>query len=369
MNILFVFRSPVGGLFRHVKDLLRGVYEQGHHVGVVFDSKSTISKKDENFLIQYSKIGVWRLPISRLPSLSDFKVLRLISKLVDLHRFDIVHGHGAKGGLFARLVVKFHTNKIVPKSVYTLHGGSLHYHPNSMAGFLFLKVERLLLPSTAGLIFESEFAQQRFLDVIGSPACMSKVIYNGVFESEFEPVVVLPDAADFVFIGELRKLKGVDILLEAVKVIQAKGKIVSLAIFGSGPDEEIFRMLEKDLGIVNVTWHGASSNAREALKFGHYFVLPSLAESLPYVVLECIAAGVPLLATRVGGVPEILGERDNWIIPGDVNDLADKMSKFLDGSYNLAENIKIIQARAKYLFCWERMVNSTLEFYRNCTLS
>lgn len=365
MKILFVFRSPIGGLFRQVMDLLKGLHDRGHQVGVVCDAYSSLSATAEGLLHQYASLGLLRLPISRLPSFTDVSVAKQISRWVTQHGFDIVHGHGAKGGLYARLVAGS-CREGAPKAVYTLHGGSLHYHPRSLAGFLYLSTERYLLPRTTGLIFESEFAQRRFVEAIGQPACLAQVIHNGVYESEFEPLTHLFDAADFVFLGELRRLKGVDVLLQAVHLLQTQGRATSLAIFGSGPDENSFRALAAQLGILNVQWHGVAVNAREAAKHGRCLVLPSLAESLPYVVLESVAMGVPVLATRVGGVPEILGERDSWIIPGNVMDLADKMRMFLDGDLGSVGNVEEIRTRAKLLFSLDRMVDSTLDFYAAC---
>lgn len=369
MKILLVFRSPIGGLYRHVRDLLKGFHDRGHQVGVVCDASSSMSVGEEGFLHQYAELGVWRLPISRLPSFSDVLVVRHIANLIAQHGFDIVHGHGAKGGLYARMMAKSNKDGATPKIVYTLHGGSLHYHPISLAGFLYLTIERYLLPRTTGLIFESEFAQRRFVEAIGQPTCLTQVIHNGVHESEFERFPHLFDAADFVFLGELRKLKGVDVLLQAVHLLQTQGCTTSLAIFGSGPDEESFRALAAQLGVRNVQWHGVATNAREALKHGRCLVLPSLAESLPYVVLESVAMDVPVLATRVGGVPEILGERDSWIIPGNAVDLADKMRMFLDGDLSSVGNVEDIRIRAKSLFSLDRMVDSTLDFYVACLAS
>jgi glycosyltransferase involved in cell wall biosynthesis len=369
MRILFVFRLPVGGLFRHVKDLLKGFHDRGHQVGVVCDASSYMPANDEVYLHQFAQLGVWRLPISRLPSFADLLVARRISLLVAQHGFDILHGHGAKGGLYARVVVKLQKRKINPKAIYTLHGGSLHYHPKSLAGFFYLSTERYLLPYTAGLIFESEFSRRRFVEVISPPSCPVKVIHHGVHESEFEIVTHISNAADFVFLGELRKLKGVDILLRAICLLQKQGYPTSLAIFGAGPDEKSFRILAAKLGARNVEWLGVAANAKDALKYGRCLVLPSLSESFSYVVLESAAMGVPVIATQVGAVSEILGRRDNWVARGDEVDLANKMRMFLDGHKCSIGNVGQIQRRVRSLFRLDCMVDSTLGFYQECLAS
>lgn len=365
MRILIVFRLPKGGLFRHVMNLLEGFYRKGYHVGVVFDKNSYITNELEDCLRQYAVLGVFRIPITRLPSLNDFYVVRKILKLVDSLDIDIIHGHGSKGGLYSRLVAKLSRYKKA-KAVYTLHGGSLHYTKKSIQGILYLSIEKQLLPFTTGIIYESEFTHHCFQKKIGNPTCNIKVIFNGLYKSEYERIIPSSSAADFIFIGELRKLKGVDILLRAIHIIQSRGYSPTLNIFGTGPDHNHFREIEKKLNIKNIQWKGLAKNAREALVYGRCLIIPSLAESLPYIILESVAMGVPVLATNVGGIPEILGERDNWIIPGNANDLADKMLEYLNCNINIHNNVDELHNRVKSLFDADRMVDNTLAFYRTC---
>lgn len=345
MKILIVFRSPIGGLFRHVLDLIKGLCDRGHHVGLVFDANYNISSAHEATLIRYASLGLMRLQIKRNPSFYDIVITKKILKWIEKQGFDIIHGHGAKGGLYVRLISmlqKNHTSKVV----YTLHGGSLHYNRRSIHGYLYLEVEKLLCLFTTSIIFESQYAYKCFLEKVGQPQCITQVIYNGLNNYEFEPITYLSNVVEFVYLGELRKLKGVDILIQAVHLLQQKGYSVNLNIFGAGQDEKVFKELVVNLSVRNVKWLGVAENARDAIKTGRCLVLPSLAESLPYVVIESVAMGVPVLATNVGGVPEILGKGNVLVIPGSVDDLADKMRAFLEGNCDAYENIEKNRNRA-----------------------
>ena len=85
-----------------------------------------------------------------------------------------------------------------------------------MTGRIYVKAEQRLAPLTDGLIFESQFAARRFGEFIGKPACPVCIVPNGLYPHEFHEPLLAYDAADFVFVGELRPLKGVDIMLAAL---------------------------------------------------------------------------------------------------------------------------------------------------------
>ena len=124
LNILHVMRAPVGGLFRHVADLARGQAARGHRVGIVADA-TTGGDQAEAVLADLSSVlalGVTRVPMSRHIGPRDLAAVAHVSARVAAAAVDVLHGHGAKGGAYARLA---HRRGGI--RVYTPHGGSLHY--------------------------------------------------------------------------------------------------------------------------------------------------------------------------------------------------------------------------------------------------
>lgn len=105
LKILHVFRAPLGGLFRHVLDLARGQIERGHEVGIFCDSTTGGARADEVFAELGPKLslGVTRVPMSRYPSLTDARAQ--LSAAATRRRVapQVVHAHGSKGGVYARL--------------------------------------------------------------------------------------------------------------------------------------------------------------------------------------------------------------------------------------------------------------------------
>ncbi|MBO6669223.1 glycosyltransferase [Parvibaculum sp.] len=357
-RVVHVMRLPMGGLFRHVRDLVAGQQEAGIAVGVI-----CADAPDERAAAALAKLGtqcglgLHVVPMSRLPGFGDISNIREVSRLIAWLKPDIVHGHGAKGGMLARLSAG------APDAirVYTPHGGSLHYGAASLEGMVYLGAERLMRQRTDGLIFESDFSRNAYRAKVGKPAAPTVVIHNGLSDAEFEPVVTEKDAADFLFIGELRMLKGVSTLIEAASLLPQP---VSIRIVGAGPDRAAFeRMACEKAGKARIEFMGAMP-AREAFSLARMVVMPSWNESLPYVALEAGGAGKPLIATKVGGVPEIFGPLSSRLVPpGDAPALAGAMSRMLSDPASAEADAASLRARVREFFSVSRMVESVDGFY------
>ncbi len=329
LKILQILRAPVGGLFRHVRDLTEMLAARGHRLGVVVDSIAfdALTERNLEALAAHATLGIHRVAMPRLFGPADLTAPAKLRGLMARLGIEIVHGHGAKGGFHARLAVGRHPTIPV---FYTPHGGVLHYSPRRLPGAVFLLVERRLMARTEAIFFESEFARRTWTALVGSPGAAGRLVHNGLREEEFDPVGSSGEF-DFVFVGELRALKGLDVLLTALTgLLRPDGKPPRLLVAGDGPDAEVI-----GVRIVNARMSGQVSlagamPARAALARGDCVVVPSRAESLPYVVLEAAAAEKPLIATRVGGIPEIFGPTEAALVaPDDADALRAQMQRWL----------------------------------------
>jgi hypothetical protein len=156
LRIVHVFRAPLGGLFRHVVDLAREQAQRGQLVGMFFDSGGMCERVEQS-LAQIPAglpLGVGLAPIRRNPDPADLAALAGFGRWLRDVEPDIVHGHGSKGGVLARLS---RLTGCAPAAVrrYTPHGGSFNYRPGGVAHRLYMKVERLLAPLTDAFLFES----------------------------------------------------------------------------------------------------------------------------------------------------------------------------------------------------------------------
>src|SRR6185295_3207947 len=172
LRILHVLRSPVGGLFRHVIDLSRAQVARGHQVGIVADSTTGGARADAAFaaLAGQLALGLTRVPMSRQVGPSDLSAQRHVARRARDTQADVLHGHGAKGGAYARLV-----NRRGAIRVYTPHGGSLHYNRSSPIGLLYLTLEQVLMTRTELFLFESAYGRDAFAAKIGAPRSLVRV--------------------------------------------------------------------------------------------------------------------------------------------------------------------------------------------------
>ena len=361
LSILHVLRAPVDGLFRHVSDLARAQAALGHRVGVVADA-STGGQQAEERLVQLAPelaLGITRVAMSRHIGFGDAIACAHVARRAAAVGADVVHGHGAKGGAYARLAT------FPGIRVYTPHGGSLHYDWNSPAGFFYLASERLLMRRTDLFLFESAYGRDVFEAKIGKAATLARVVHNGIAPEDFAPVPSSPDATDLLFVGELRRLKGVDVLIAALATLAREGRKVSATIVGEGSDRSAFEAQAATEGLSQSIRFVGAMPARSAFARGKLLVVPSRAESLPYIVLEGAAAGIPILATRVGGIAEIFGpDACALIAPGDPGALARALAQTLGDPGAAASLAQRLRERVRTSFSVEAMTRAVLAAYR-----
>ncbi len=361
MRILHVFRAPVGGLFRHVRDLVRGQAGLGHEVGIVCDSTSGDALSDRHLAeaSNHCRLGIHKIAMSRLPGAGDISSANAIAAKCRALNPDIVHGHGAKGGVYARLAA----GRLGAKAVYTPHGGVLHYNWASAAGAVYLSAEKLMLAKTHGLVFVCKYERDLFADKLGFGRTKQCVVHNGLWQEEFNSIALEPDASDIIFVGELRALKGVDELLEALVLVkQQTGKQLSATITGSGPEEVRIKQKTIDLGLVDHVRFTGALPARTAFAKGWLMVIPSRAESFPYIVLEAIAAEKPLLATNVGGISEVL-DAAALAAPNDAADLARHMIEATSNRDRLDDQARQLALNFRANMSASQMSKSISDFY------
>jgi glycosyltransferase involved in cell wall biosynthesis len=363
LNILHVFRAPVGGLFRHVLDLTQEQIARGHRVGLIADSNTGGPHADEILrqLAPSLALGLTRIAMRRHAGPSDLVVLAQVMRAIAQSGADVVHGHGAKGGAYARLAFNH------PRAVraYTPHGGSLLFGHDTLAGKFYLATEQLLMLRGDLFLFESAYSAEVFRRKIGTPAGLVRIVHNGVSRKEFEPIETRADATDLVFMGELRPVKGIDILINAIALLKHDGRGVTATLVGDGPERESLRAQVERLELASSIRFMPAMPARQAQTRGRIMVVPSRAESLPYVVLEAAAAAVPMIATRVGGIPEIYGPlSDSLVAPEDAGALAKAIARAIDQPAATADIARSLRERVAASFSVESMVDGVLSAYQ-----
>ena len=364
LRILHAMRAPVGGVFRHILDLANGQAGRGHHVGIVADSLTGGQRADAALaeIAPRLKLGVHRLAIRHNPGPADVLVWARFMHLIWRLKPDVLHGHGTKAGAFLRIRARSQGSI----RVYTPHGGSLHYPGNTFTGALYTRLERALMNSTDLFLFESAFARDTYQRTIGIPTGLVRCVFNGVTADEFDAIVKAADATDIVYVGEFSHIKGADLLIDAVARLHSDGKPVTLTLAGDGEELEHLKTQIQKLGLTEAVRFLGHVKARYGFSKGKLLVVPSRGDSMPYVVIEAAAAGIPMVAANVGGIPEIFGSHtDALFAPNIVGALADAIETALEDPAAAQARAKSLRERIFLHFSQKAMVDGVLAGYRD----
>jgi glycosyltransferase involved in cell wall biosynthesis len=355
LRVLLVNQPTDGGVAFHVETLARRLHEHGVAATVACPP----GRWSERLAV--AGIAVIAVPMEReISPRTDMAGLRSLRAALRQGDFDLVHTHSAKAGVLGRLAAR---SRHVP-AVHTPHAWSFLAAGQPRNARLYQTVERTLARSTAAIICVSEGERRRGLQVADSHRLV--VVMNGIalpespVRSPTHPGIVVGTVA------RLAPQKGIAHLLEAYAAVRTVRDDVRLVIAGDGPlRAELDHNAEK-LGIAEtVTFTGAIPSPWPFLAELDVFVLPSLWEGLPYVLLEAMAAGLPCVATAVDGVAEAIPDRrfGTVVAPGDGTWLAREILALADDAQARSEMGRRAQAHVRDTFSIDAMVRATVDVY------
>jgi glycosyltransferase involved in cell wall biosynthesis len=189
------------------------------------------------------------------------------------------------------------------------------------------------------------------------------VVPNGITAAEMTPLEPAADAADLAYVGEFRHIKGCDILIDAIAELHRGGRAVTAAIGGDGVESDALHAQVARLGLNQYIRFLGHVAARQGFSKGRLLVVPSRGDSLPYVVLEAAGASVPMVAVRVGGIPEVFGPEVELVPPGDPQRLAQAISIALDNPAGARTAAQRLHERIRTHFSQDSMVEGVLAGY------
>ena len=365
LRILHCLRAPKGDLFRHVRDL---IYEQsrlGYEVGLLCDTRQSDEQAEDTLkkIDEICSLGLHRIAMNRIPGLRDFRSIRETRQVAERMDANIIHGHGAKGGVYARFAgTKLRKLGRNISIFYSPHGGTLHYNNITFPGFFILAAERRLASMTNGIIFESAYSAETFYAKIGEVPCQVRVIPPGLHLHEFVERDYIRQAADFVFVGDLVKSKGADLFLNALSKITVQTPVTAV-IAGSGPEQSSLKRLAARLGIAENVEFIPSTLETGLLSKGRCLVLPSRKETFPYLLLEAAGAEVPFIASDVGGIRDVFTSDATLVKPNNVELLREQMEDFLVNPSKYELRAQETAERLMEKFTVDRMADAVIEMY------
>lgn len=312
MKIIYgITKSNFGGAQRYVFDLALEARKAGHEVAVMCGEGGALVEK-----LKREGVRVITIPgFGRdMDLLNDAPRLWFIIKTVWREKPDVFHINSSKMGGAGIFVGRLLGIKHI---IFTGHGWAFKEQRPGWQKVLIRFFSWLIIIGTHKTICVSEQTKR---DIESWPFVKRKlvVVHNGI-----EPFELMPKTDHVLTVGtlaELHHIKGLDVLLKAWKKFQDKHPEAKLIIMGSGEERRNLEDLARELHITDsVEFRGYVENARQHLSNFDIFCLPSRSENLPYVILEAGFAGLPIVATRVGGIPEVITNGENGVLVNKEN--------------------------------------------------
>lgn len=361
MNILMVttdFPPVVGGISAHVYELSKALVQAGHGVSVIARLGDLETPDKETV----DGIQVYRMPYRGAGMLYGLGICRYVRSLLPLIKPDIIHIHAMRP-------LEWYSIKDVPLA-YTNHTSG-YLKRISKGGFrrifllkqLFKKPQLFLAPS------------RELLEVPFSIAARKLFISNGVDAEKYsfsrEKRAAFRESLDFndedivcLLTRRLVQKNGVIFLARAAKYI--KNKQVKFVLIGDGPERQsIEKEFQENMpGRVSFLGEKKHDEIIDYYSAADFSVLPSLMEATSISGLEAMAMRLPLVGTRVGGIPDLVTDSENGYLcnPADPEDLAAKIDLLLDGDYKEMGLVshRLVQEK----FSWKCIAEETANAYK-----
>ena len=367
IKVLHVVRPAAGGMKNHLINLVKHTDKTRFKVAVACPPNTILWE-------ELYALGVEMVPISLAGELSPVKDYAVVHKLVKyLHQSGttILHCHSSKGAFVGRLAAAIARTPIV---LFTAHNSIFYEEWPAWKKKLMATVEKILARFTDKIITVSDALKQEILDREGLPPNLLTTIYNGIeierFAQQTDSKTIrrnlnLPELGAVIgTIARLAPQKGISYFLKAASLL--KEYQVSFLVVGDGPLREALEKEVEELGLNHrVIFAGQQDNIPEILALLDIFVLPSVTEGLPLTILEAMAAGKPVVATRVGGVPEAILEGKTGLIvaPKDPEALAVALASLLGEKDRINRMGTYGQRYVQEKFTVEHMVQKTTDLY------
>jgi len=371
----------MGGPALHVSYLSAGLVDRGYETTLVAGSVST-GEQSMAYVAEERGVPVHLMPHlhREISPIQDILATFRLAKMIREQRPHILHTHTAKAGAIGRLAAVVAGRARPPIVVHTFHGHVLRGYFGSSRTAVFRGLERLLAPVADTLIAVSPEVRDDLVALKIAPPEKFEVIRLGIELDErvvhaqeerkrTRRVMGVPDDRFLVgWIGRMTGVKrGADVL-RAFRLLRDQGVDATLCMVGDGPEREQLEALASNLGLMHdCLFAGYQEDVGPFFAAFDAFLLPSANEGTPVTAIESIASGCPVVATRVGGVPDVVEEGvDGFMVePGDLEAIADRLGRLAADPELRARMGAAGRQRVLPRYAVERLVDDVDSLYRS----
>lgn len=376
MKILYIItKSNWGGAQRHVFDLAINAKKHGHEVVVALGGEGVLRDRLREEGVTTRPIGALGRDVNVLKDSSSFGD---IFKIIREVKPDVLHLHSPKaaglGSLAGRLL---RTKKII----YTVHGFAFNEDRplHEKVAIAFFSWLTMFFSTHTVILSEKELIQaQKFPFITDRLRMIRSGIYPPTFFTASSAQQLLQAKTSIPFekkiiigtIAELHPNKGLIYAINALEKLAAHFSNFIFFVIGEGIQRTYLESLIKEKGLEkNVILAGYVPHAAELLRGFSIFLLPSTKEALPYVLIEAGYAGIPVVATTVGGIPEIVTDMQSGILiqPKKSDEIFHAIEFLIEHKNIQREYARNLQEKVRKEFSLDQMLLSTLKLYSENT--
>lgn len=372
MRVLHAVRPATGGMKNQVLSLCRQLRERGWTVEIACPADSDVERDARAAGIRVHGIDL----AGPLHVVHDARALVQLHRIIRGGDFDIVHSHGFKAGLVGRVAGWWGGCGVL---LLSAHNHVLYRDDiSAFTKWRYRLAERMLAKLTTNIIAVSESLRNELVDAYGLPADLIVVVHNGVDTHEFledrDPLVQRTEwgvSADSVVVGSACRhapQKGLHLFVEAAGRVSALYPSVRFVIGGDGPLRSRLEQTASARGLGSVLiFTGVVADMPAFLSGLDIYVSSSLSEGLPLSLVEVGAAALPIVATEVGGTPEVVRDGTNGLLvsAGDPDALVRGIRDLVDDTELRKRMGRAGRQIATTEFAPGRMADETLAVYEN----
>jgi glycosyltransferase involved in cell wall biosynthesis len=370
----------MGGPALHVSYLSAGLRERGYETILV---AGNVGQGEQSMAYVADDLGV---PVVTIPHLHreispvrDLLATIRLARIIRAERPAILHTHTAKAGAVGRVAALLAGRRRPPIIVHTFHGHVLRGYFGRLWTGVFRLLERVLARITDVLVAVSPEVRDELVAFGVAPATKFRVIRlgielderlspDGAARAETRRVMGVADERFVVgWIGRMTAVKRTDVVLESFRRLRDEGVDAVLCMVGDGPDRQSVENLAGGLGIMRDSlFPGYQEDVGPFFAAFDVFVLPSGNEGTPVTAIEALASGCPVVATRVGGVPDVVtdGEDGFLVDPGDVEGLAASLARLANDPALRARMGGAGRERMRSRYAVDRLIDDIDRLYR-----
>ncbi|MBM7855889.1 glycosyltransferase involved in cell wall biosynthesis [Desulfohalotomaculum tongense] len=368
IKVLHLIRPAAGGMKKHLLDLVRLSDRSLYQVEAAVPHDCVFKQE-----LRETGVNILSIPLKGdISPLWDWQAVWQLARYLKEQKVTILHSHGSKAALVGRMAALIANTPVV---LFTVHNSIFYEEWPQWKKKLMAAAENILAKRTDKIITVSNQLRDQIIRLEKIPEEKIVTIYNGIDVSKIKcrvnkfklfKTLGLPPLGRLVGVAaRLAPQKGVEYFLKAASLL--KEYQANFVVIGEGPLRRELMAEAKNLGLKNrVFFVGYRNDIERVLPGIDIFVLPSVTEGLPLTILEAMAAGRPVVASRVGGIPEVIENRQTGLLvePKNPAELAKAIAGLLEDRQWAEEMGAAGRKLVKEKFTVEKMVGRTMNLYR-----